>query len=449
MPGITSATNQNCLFHCFAHVLFSQGDPHIQQTPGYRALITATKDYYQIDDEFDESDIDDINEEFTSPLERELIWGPVFRQLMISEMSKAIPQNAVAIQRLKIGQEVYVEDFAPIAALFGANVTVTNEYDTNEDSWETENSLFNFNLVHKSVGGGHYEFYFGDREDTELEVAHNQAIGEPDSETRLYDYSQTALAEAYAIADDAKARANKIKEIVNARLQDLWYGSSSSASTSYSSSTSASVDDAVAPATGLEFVDDVEVNEADDHIELICRTQRAEDPDVVSLDGFSSQSEDAEKVRKIAFERAFIQRLQEIFPVDENWDLDLEEEAEGKITASCDGRSIYIDATAEGTIFSGSAQDVDKILEAAMAYEDTLEDNEILEYELSAGDEEVAVDFLAKLSASGVDIRKVTDIKIAGQYYNDKEWKELLQKANPDIKFEEENKQSARRGLKK
>lgn len=452
MAGRSSGTGNNCLFHCFTHVLFSKHGPRdIPSTPGFQGLCEAAKEYYGLDS-FDENDLKQLNQAFPHPLERELIWGPVFRQMLINSLkARDAVANEELIASLEKGDSVYLNDFMRLAESFNAEVHFRNEYDSaGEQFSEHEDPTWRFFVAHKKAGSGHYEFYYESNEpDSDELKPHNEKMGSPDSDTQLYDYTDTHFAEVGKIIGTMQ-RAAAIKRIVRAGLEV----SDKSAMTHSSDALS----DERSPPIGLSFAADDEIDleqEKEVVFEIFNKPRGITSPtvsDVTSISASASQStsesmevDQAPEPVKY-FNTEFKNALELAFKEDDGYTIDFDKFDEGVVTIEGDQGSITIEKTPDSTRFTGSSDNLDDIVAAYKAYEKSTQAKSV-EYELSSSDEETAMDFATKLHEQGIDLKEIVQITIDGRDLKEEERRAFLKKIDPELDFEDKQEKRTSLGM--
>lgn len=453
MAGRSSATGNNCIFHCFTHVLFSEHGPkEIASTPGFQSLCEAVKDYYGLDS-FNKSDLEKLNQTFSHPLERELIWGPVFRQLLIERLKKQDAEaNAELIASLEKGDSVYLEDFVGLAESFNAEVHSRNEYDDAGEKFnENEDATWRFFVAHKKAGSGHYEFYYETNEPESEDLnPHNEKMGLPNPDTQWHDYANTHFVQVSSIVGTMQ-RAAAIKRIVKAGLEATDQPALARSRDALSDERSPS---------GLSFATEVEIDPEDDKevvFEVFDKPRGTASPSVsdpTSMSISDSQSSSASKSMEEKqapdqvkfFNVELKEALEKAFTEDDGYTINFDKFDEGFVTIESENGSVQIEKTAEGTRFRGSSDNLDDIVAAYKAYEESTEASSV-EYELSSSDDETAMAFATKLHEQGLDLKEIVLITIDGKPLQEEERRAFLKKIDPTIEFEEKQEKRTSLGM--
>ncbi len=389
MQSLATSNGNNCLFHCFTHVLFNLPEGQynqVKQTQGYNKLLENFKGYYGLATVPTEEEIRELNNTFSDPLEREAVWGPVLRQMLRNEFSD------VGITEVSL---IADEDFAKLLELFEFNITVEHPYDELAPPIKheaVETPIFTLEVSHIREGGGHYNFAYPNDDDNTKAGAHNAKVV-INHDTHQADFSHTQFAEFNDIVG-ADERSTYVKDIVREKLL---------------------------PPSPLGFVplvreEDELSAEVDDVIELKARHSQENDKDIPEIE------------MENGFPKAFMDMLPDLFPKDA-WDLNIEDgsiEIDDKFD---DDRYITIEKEDYGVSFSGPTSNFDDIIRAAKAYDTALGDDAGIEYELEAGNKEQAIEFLQKMKAAGMNFDSVTSMIIDGESYDEAETQTFIAEA--------------------
>ncbi len=164
MPAfaIADAFRNNCALHCFAHTLFSLVDEKIKEiaaanTAAFPLLYEEFKRYYAIEESVDLEFILCFNKTITHPYEREIIWGPVLRNVIVKLQPEDLQQYVA--KDVPIG----IDPLTMLATAFGAKLEVNDEANKNHDYLPQEQQhIWTMKLYHSDQGGGHWNFSYPD-----------------------------------------------------------------------------------------------------------------------------------------------------------------------------------------------------------------------------------------------------------------------------------------------
>ena len=201
--SVASASGNNCLLHCFIHVLFNlsaEKNDRVAQTSGYQKLLIHFQEYYGLDERPSREGIEKLNNDFPHPLEREVIWGPVFRKFLISVLDLQVDNDQAEIDDLKKGGTIPDEYFSKVVNLFNFNMIAANSYrdiaDPIEYGLEDQSLVIStLKVVHNR---NHYNFEFSDDQGDAKANAHHEQMSRLDEHDR-HDLSGTQFGDFFEI----------------------------------------------------------------------------------------------------------------------------------------------------------------------------------------------------------------------------------------------------------
>lgn len=432
MTALASGASNNCLLHCFAHTLFNLPEDKyaaVVGTEGYKNLLVAFGQYYGVETPSREN-IDALNKDYTHPLERELIWGPVFRQMLIAKLEEKedkTEDEQAEIVNLREENGIQDTDFAKIAGQFGVTMSIHSDQqsDIEIDPMEPNKKICTFDVIHNVLESGHnhYNFKFVDDERDNIARNHNQHFKLKSNDLGLLNYSETKL-EYIAEIDIPKERVILMKALLQGHQ-------------------------------ALKKLQEEEVQEAEDNqinMGVVIEEYVADERDVTKFSAKANpkQGNDEEPKKEIAldlltgFPLEFVQQLDIIFPRAGNWSL---EKKMGKIGIEGNEQVIEIKQEDYRVSFSGTSNSFEKMIEAANAYGKSLGADAGVEYELETSSEEQALAFLKEMKGD-VDMTLVTTIKIGDKTLNKVGIAELMLKV-PSVIEEEDVERSVKKPAKK
>lgn len=164
MPNFATADafRNNCALHCFAHTLFSLGDEKIKEiattnAAAFSLLCEEFKRYYAIEEPIDLDFILQFNKTVTHPYEREIIWGPILRNVLVKLQPEDLQQYVA--KDTPIG----IDPLTMLATAFGAKLEVNDEANKKHDYLlQEQQHIWTMKLYHSDKGGGHWNFSYPD-----------------------------------------------------------------------------------------------------------------------------------------------------------------------------------------------------------------------------------------------------------------------------------------------
>jgi len=440
--AIATGSSNNCLLHCFAHVLFDlPADKYeaVVKTTGYQSLLQHFGEYYGVETPA-RDDIDALNTDYATPLERELIWGPVLRQLLIAKLEEKADKTdseELEIANLRKGNTAIRDsDFVKVLRDFDVNLVVENSFDNIEKAktypeYDVTEPSFVFNVIHRAAGGGHYDFYFVDDPSDVKAKSHNLSFQFKKDDSGLLDYSGTHF------SDIVNTEGENEREILLKNLIQEHKALNSLAKIELGTQEnmlgfSFEIEEFEADSLNSELDDDDEIDEIDvTKLNIRAKSNNDNEESKIELDPITG------------FPLEFVQKLDMMFPETDNWELRKE-----KGTIRVEGNDQFIKVKQEdfGVSFSGSSNSFGNMIQAANAYSQSLKEETEVEFELEATSEEQAIAFLKEMEGK-VDMKLVTSVRIKGVELDDVGMKNLQLKISPSIEQDETASVTKKRSL--
>lgn len=184
---IAGGEQNNCLFNCIAHSLFSLGKDKLEQVhkrPAFNILSEKFRDYHNLSQTPSIEDFLAIHKYFDTPYDIEVIWGPVLRQyaLTLPEIGENDKED------LETGKAVSDQIGTLIAHALGASFVLYSHQIENDTPFIEEpiqDAIFQIALCYSENGGGHFDFYYPEDHKGELALKHNNAYQNVTVETVL------------------------------------------------------------------------------------------------------------------------------------------------------------------------------------------------------------------------------------------------------------------------
>lgn len=174
--AMSSGFGNNCLLHCMVHSLFSLSETQLKQIaarPAFDSLMKTFKDHYKLSKEPNLDMVIYLNRTLKSPTDIEIVWGPVFRELLL----QTVEGNEELFKEINNDQPIPDETGALVAKMFGVSLTVHHAFSSVQGpiTYFADDKICHVNVYHSVLDGGasHYNFDYPNDENGVKARQHN------------------------------------------------------------------------------------------------------------------------------------------------------------------------------------------------------------------------------------------------------------------------------------